>query len=285
MEAARVAALAGHRVILAEAQSQLGGAVRIAQLAPHARALGDITYWLEQEIYRLGVEVRTSTYLDAHDALSEAANTIIVATGSLPRRDGFQLSNPGAPIAGYELPHVLSSMEVLAQPKGEAVARAVVLDSVGHMEGVSVAEHLLARGAEVTFVSHLASFAPVAQAAGRDGHLLQRLHAHRTFTLLLRCELVSINSSECVVRPLYDLQRRHTQTVPADLVVMVTPNEPLRSVYDDLRSVHGDVRLVGDALSPRDLQIAIAEGHQAGRSVGSALSNEAGDCREIMPCG
>ena len=54
LEAARVAALRGHRVILAEATSNLAEASR-RQRAPRRLGIGDITEWLEREVYRLGV--------------------------------------------------------------------------------------------------------------------------------------------------------------------------------------------------------------------------------------
>src|SRR3546814_5614762 len=80
MEAARVSRLRGHNVILAEAAPQLGGQVRIAALAPRHQGIGDYTLWQEAEIYRLGVDVRLSTYLDGGDADAFGADRIIIAT-------------------------------------------------------------------------------------------------------------------------------------------------------------------------------------------------------------
>jgi hypothetical protein len=68
------------------------------------------------------------------------------------------------------------------------------------------------------------------------------------------------------VRP---IQSERTQEVPADVVVVVTQNEPNRALADEL---DGDVRLIGDAASPRDLGAAIAEGHRAARAL-SASAN------------
>src|SRR3546814_16686758 len=65
MEAARVARLKGHRVTLVEASQNLGGQVAMAKRAPFLHTIGDIAYWLEQEIYRLGVEVRTGNSMEA----------------------------------------------------------------------------------------------------------------------------------------------------------------------------------------------------------------------------
>ncbi|MET0987733.1 MAG: NAD(P)-binding protein, partial [Steroidobacteraceae bacterium] len=55
LEAARVAALQGHRVVLAEAGARLGGAIYVAMRAPGLRGIADITDWLQREVARLGV--------------------------------------------------------------------------------------------------------------------------------------------------------------------------------------------------------------------------------------
>lgn len=55
--------------------------------------------------------------------------------------------------------------------------------------------------------------------------------------------------------------------VLADLVVVVGGNEPQRQLADDLAG-ELDVSLVGDALGPRFLQLAILEGHRAAASPG-----------------
>jgi hypothetical protein len=64
--------------------------------------------------------------------------------------------------------------------------------------------------------------------------------------------------------------------VPADLVVLVTQNAPNRELYDELLAAgRGDLVLVGDAASPRDLQVAIAEGHRAARNIDAATPTRA----------
>ncbi len=105
MEAARVAALRGHSVVLLEASPRLGGALHLAAQLPKRHGIVDIAVWLEQEIYRLGVEVRLSSYAEEDDILAETPDAVIIATGSQPRMDGIQHSNPGEPIIGYDAPH------------------------------------------------------------------------------------------------------------------------------------------------------------------------------------
>lgn len=263
MEAARVGALMGHAVILAEASSKLGGAINAAKRAPRLHGIGDITDWQEREMFRLGVEVRFGTYLDADGVLAEAADAVILATGSLPRMDGLQFGAPATPIKGYDLPHVISSHELLLGPPRDVGKFALVLDDTGHYEAIAVAEFLMSKGAAVSFVTRLGSITPYVDTTMRTVPALERLY-EGNFTLLTRHQIVEIRPGSAAVRP---VQSERVTTIAADTIVLVTPNEPLRALYDALRDRIPRIALVGDALAPRDLQAAIAEGHRIMRTM------------------
>ncbi|HEY3654696.1 MAG TPA: FAD-dependent oxidoreductase [Steroidobacteraceae bacterium] len=265
LEAARVAASAGHQVILAEAAASLGGTVNIAKRAPKLHTLGDITSWLEQEVYRLGVEVRLSTYMDAQDVRLCGADAVILATGSIARMDGVQNTNPGEPALGVDQAHVISSADVFVSRR-ELGVHALVLDCVGHYEALAVTEQLLTKGLSVAFVTGHASVAPNIQSALRDTPALERFYRLGTFTPFTRHHLVEIQRDACVIRPLQG-ERASGYSVRADTVVLVTHNEPLRSMYDELRGEIPMLYLIGDARSPRDLQVAIADGYRAARQI------------------
>jgi 2,4-dienoyl-CoA reductase-like NADH-dependent reductase (Old Yellow Enzyme family) len=263
LEAARVARLAGHKVILAEASAKLGGTVNVAKRAPKLQGLGDVTDWLEREVYRLGVEVRLSTYLDADGVLAERADVVIIATGSEPRMDGVQIGNPGEPARGCELPHVVSSVDLLTDVSRKLGSSALVLDDTGHYEAIAAAEFLINKGLAVNFVTRFPLFAPQIEFTGRTVPALERLHVGE-FTLFTRHCLVEIRPGESVIRP---LQGKRLQALRADTVVLITPNAPLRSLYEELRGKVTNLHLIGDAHSPREVQAAIAEGHHTARAV------------------
>src|SRR5258708_4012646 len=103
MEAARVAALMGCRVTLAEASADLGGTAAIAARAPRLANIGDIVLWLKETVYQLGVDVQLSTYVGSEDIESIDADYIVIATGSQPRMDGFHMQTPGLPPACCDL--------------------------------------------------------------------------------------------------------------------------------------------------------------------------------------
>jgi 2,4-dienoyl-CoA reductase-like NADH-dependent reductase (Old Yellow Enzyme family) len=265
MEAARISALEGHKVVLTEAQPKLGGAINIAKTAPFLQGLGDISLWLEQEVYRLGVDVRLGTYMEIDDVLAEGADEIVIATGSLPRMDGFQLGNPGRNVLGVDLPHVVSSTDLLSKPNIPKGKTALVLDTVGHFEGLAVVEFLLKKNLAVTYLSHTVSVAPYVQTTFRDIPTLERFYALGNFQTRLRHELVEIRTGNCIIKAL-QAGPNQTTIVDADTVVLVTQNQPLRELYDELRLHGASVHLAGDAQSPRDLQVAIAEGHRTARA-------------------
>ena len=266
MEAARVAALCGHKVVLFEAQPFLGGAVRIAMRAPKLSSIGDIVTWQEQELYNLGVDVRLSAYAEDAEVLEERPDVVIVATGSLPRMDGFQAARPEAPVPGFDLPHAVSSHDVMFMPRERLGHSAVVFDDVGHYEAIAVAEQLVSQGLKVTYVARHSSFAPHIEATVRTGPALRRLR-QGDFTLIVGGRLVAIGRDATTVGY---LDGEQTWDVPADTVVMVTYNRAQTELY---RALGGGTRvskpyqlhLIGDANAPRDLLVAIREGHLAGR--------------------
>jgi len=268
MEAARTARLKGNHVTLVEASQNLGGQVAVARKAPFLHTIGDIAYWLEQEIYRLGVDVRTGTYWEAGEILAEQPDYVVIATGALPRDNGVQYRYPGQPVPGHEQGHVISAVELLTSPGRDLGQSAVVFDDVGHYEAIAAAEHLLSKGLNVTFVTRYEVVAPQLDFVTKVDPAFVRFAATGRFQLLIRSRIEEIGASECLVRTLY---RPEPQRVPADTVVFITAKEPLRDVYDRLREngyvLGRNIVVVGDARAPRDLQFAISEGHRLVRAM------------------
>ncbi len=264
LEAARVAALKGHRVILAEAGSDLGGAVRIAARAPRRIGIADIVDWLEREVYRLGVEVRLNTLLDEDDIMAAAPDAVIVATGSLPPMDGRQMHVPGHKVQGMARNHVVSSHDLLLAGSSRNWGQsALVFDDTGHYEAVAAAEFLVERGLAVTFATGHSSFAPGLEASLSAMPALERL-AKGDFRLLTYMRLDTIGSDTAVLSPRFGGE---SVTVPADTLVFVSHNASNRELTTGLETYEGQVISVGDARSPRYLQTAIREGHLAGRGI------------------
>jgi 2,4-dienoyl-CoA reductase (NADPH2) len=97
LEAARLAALRGHRVTLCERQSLLGGALVLAA-AVHADNESLLAFLLDQ-VTRLEIQIRLGESLSPEAIRSMAPDAAIIATGG-------RLVTPAIP--GDHLPHVLS---------------------------------------------------------------------------------------------------------------------------------------------------------------------------------
>jgi 2,4-dienoyl-CoA reductase-like NADH-dependent reductase (Old Yellow Enzyme family) len=258
MEAARAAAINGDRVILCEASLALGGQLLVARKAPFRSRMGDISDWLAAELPAVGVDIRLGTRVDASYVRNQHVDRVVVATGSVPRRDGCTIADPDHPISGADQSHVLMSWDAITD-MGVRDARAVVYDDIGHHEAVSVAEALMARGCEVVFVSRLNRLMPLLEAARMETTVKRRLYSG-PFEFVGDCRITCIGSDTVTVASMYGGPGR---TVTAELVVLVGNNEPRRQLADELAG-ELDVSLVGDALGPRFLQLAILEGHRAG---------------------
>lgn len=266
MEAARVAAERGHKVTLYEAAPALGGKVTfVAQRAPKMEAFGDIAIWQEAELRRLGVAVRAGTRIGPAAIEASDADVVVIAVGAHPRMDGFQHHRPGHHIAGVDLPHVISSVELLGRAADGLGSSAVVLDDVGHYEAVAAAEYLVDAGLSVTFVTRFSAFAPLMDNMFRSTPPYERMTLTGRFRVRTRAKLDRIDrDSVTLYDPTVDAR---PEIVPADIVVLVGYALSDTGLADALAGSSKQVITIGDALSPRHVEHAIGEGWAAGAAI------------------
>ena len=255
LEAARTAAVRGHEVHLYEMTAHLGGQVRIAASAPHRADLEAITRFLADEIKRLGVHVHLRVPVDPDLVIDARPDEVVIATGSTPRRDGFQLSSPSRPVPGGTLAHVYSTWDVLGFGGRATIGRtAIVYDDTATFEAISAADTLVAAGAEVTIVSRLEqlganiAYPPATVEASRE-----RLYAAGV-QFVPSMALREITATEVIARGVgNDLVR----TFPADTVVVATYHEPNDGLADHLRAAGLTVHLAGNVNGTDTIQAAI----------------------------
>jgi 2,4-dienoyl-CoA reductase-like NADH-dependent reductase (Old Yellow Enzyme family) len=267
LEAARTAALRGHEVHLYEATRRLGGQVAIAASAPHRSDVGAITEWLTSEIERLGVTIRLASMVEPDLVAELSPDEVIIATGSSPRRDGFQLATPIAPVPGFDLPHVFTSWDVFGfGGRARLEDPAVVFDDTGTFEAISVADALLAAGLKVTMVAR-------SQAIGENlpyppatvGAARERLMSG-DFDFIGGHYLQGITADEVVIGVPFT---ERVRTVPARTVVIVTYNHPNREPAEYLGYEPGpwNVHLVGDVTGTNGIRPAIHQAAAVARAI------------------
>ncbi len=265
LEFARAAALRGHRVELHEAMKVLGGQVVMAAAAPHRADIGAIVSWLAEEIETLGVDVHLNSYVDEAVVARIAPDEIVLATGTAPRRDGMQQSQPAESLAGFGLPHVYSSWDVLGFGDVTALeGPAVVFDDTGSFEAISVADILLEQGIKVTMVSRHDSigatlpYPPVTAGAARD-----RLYSG-DFDFIGGHYLRAIKENEVTVGVLFTERER---SLAANTVVFVGHNEPNRELWESLQGNAPATHIIGDVCGRNSIMTAIHAGAELGRRI------------------
>ncbi len=144
LEAARVAAERGHRVILLEAASDPGGQVRLAARATprHADLIG-IVDWLVAECRRAGAELRFDTVADVAEVIALEPDVILVATGGTPRM----------PVLTEGMDLVASAWDVIGGSVIPSRGEVLLFDDHGAEAALSCAERMAATGSSVEIVT------------------------------------------------------------------------------------------------------------------------------------
>jgi 2,4-dienoyl-CoA reductase-like NADH-dependent reductase (Old Yellow Enzyme family) len=270
MRAALTAAQRGHAVTLFERGQDLGGQVRLWSRAPSRAELLGIVRWLEAQVTKAGVAIRTQTIATEDMLLADGYEAIIVAAGAQGIRHGWTPLRPerwnGPPLPGSDQPHVLSYLEALREPRPPG-SRALVYDGLGGRQAVVVAEFLAAQGAAVEFVTWLGQAAPDLAGSrdwGKTYGMLRRMGVRFATDL----ELTAIDGDAARFRDI------HTgdEVVKAgfDSIVLVLGAEAQDGLFHALAPRRGgglDLHLIGDALAPRRADAAIREGEIAARAI------------------
>lgn len=282
LEAARVAALRGHRVKLREREGFLGGAlVMAATVHPDNEPL--LSY-LKAELARLGVDVATRTEVGPEDVRELGADVVIVATGG-------RVVAPDVP--GSELPHVLTGAEMrqliagrlpselrdklpawqrlgvrllgtgiqsLVEPRRlrfltriwMPLGRRVVVIG-GDLAAVELSEFLAERGRQVTLVE---AGPEIAREVG-----LKRRTEHMDRLDRLGVPVVTGIATERIEDD--GVRLAGGRNVPADSVILAGEVEADTSLYKALCEAGHEVHAVGDCTGLGLIVKAIEEGARA----------------------
>ncbi|MEM7564518.1 MAG: FAD-dependent oxidoreductase [Pseudomonadota bacterium] len=265
LEFARAATMRGHQVQLHEASKRLGGQVNMAASAPHRADVGAITSWLTDELEYLQVDTRLNSFVDIDLIKAANVDVVVLATGTTPRADGFQVSTPAAPIEGADLSHVHDSWALFGygQP-ADIQGPALVFDDTGSFEAVSVADVLLEAGVHVTMVSRFKDvgdnlpFPPVTVGAARE-----RLMSG-DFDFIGGHYLRAIRADEVDIGVLFT---ERVRTIPAKTVILVSFNQPNRELAAELEEAGISYHQIGDVQGRDNIRNAIHTGALLGRRI------------------
>jgi 2,4-dienoyl-CoA reductase-like NADH-dependent reductase (Old Yellow Enzyme family)/thioredoxin reductase len=224
LEAARVAAERGHRVVVFEAADQPGGQVRLtAQSKRRAEMIGIIDWRMAQCAAR-DVEFRFNSWAEAADVLAEQPDVVIVATGGMPETEVLE--------AGNDL--VVSAWDILS---GDVKPGTHVLlyDDAGDHTAMQAAQMLAESGAVVEVMTPDRTFAPEVMGMNLVPYMRAMQDKAVTFTVTYRLLAVARDGNRLKAVIGSDYRRDLRQERVFDQIVVNHGTQPLAQVYFDLK--------------------------------------------------
>jgi hypothetical protein len=263
LEAARVAAERGHRVLLREADEELGGQWRLAGRQPTRSQVLDHLAWYERELTRLDVDLRLGEPVNAAAVRTVGADEIVVAVGARPARAGFQRALPMTDrLPGIDHPRVASVEDVLAGPAAPE-GRVLLVDDLGDWRGIGTALFLQERGCHVTVLTSAPAVASGLFHSAADIPTRRRF-ARGGGETATSAVLASWADGAALIRSTLTDEER---TEAFDWLVVAETPTPRSELSAELDSAGVRHHLIGDCVAARRASLAIYEGRRLGRSL------------------
>jgi len=250
MEAARSAALSGHKVTLLEKGKELGGQMNLAKVPPNKEILGHISQWYDGEFQVLGVDVRLGTEATAESIAAMSPDSVILATGATPI-----LGKVPSDVPLVNCWDILSGEYEMPKDKTVAIVG-------GGIVGCEVAQYLAEHGNKVTVFEMLPL---VANGLG----LLNRTDLMVAFAQRGIDAKVSTTIEKVAADGIhYENETEGAKIFPADVYVSAIGQASNRgTLADDLEEKGIHARYIGDAYQVGKVMAAVRAGYYAGKDV------------------
>lgn len=252
LEAARVAALAGHEVLLFEKEPVPGGQFNLAAVPPGKQELCRVTQYLHRQAQKAGASVTLGVEVTPELVAEVKPDALVVATGARARRPQI----PGADGAG-----VYTAQEVLAGTVDLAPGKALVIG--GGMVGCEVASFLANTGDNITIGRTEVTVVEMTDAVGSDmfsegRELLMEKLRRKEVRIVTGAAVREITADGALIEGGEAISGM-------DYIVLATGAEPVNGLSASAGAV--EVHVIGDAVEARQVLEAIREGSEIGRNL------------------
>ena len=234
LEAARVAAIRGHKVDVYEKEDKVGGQINIAAVPPRKGEILRSVEYFNTILPGLGVNIHLGA--EATKEIMNAADAVIVAVGA---------HDMALPIPGADGANVVSSWDVLAG-KAEVKGHCAVIG--GGLVGTETAEYLLEKGCTVSIIEMMDKIAN-----GESSTILPTIMAD--FRAHDVKQYVNTKVSAIEAGAVKATRGEEEITIPCDMVVMAVGSR--KNVFD-VEGVNVPVYYAGDCSGERTASIAEA---------------------------
>jgi NADPH-dependent 2,4-dienoyl-CoA reductase/sulfur reductase-like enzyme len=245
MEAAIVAALRGHQVILYERQLQLGGKLILAVKPPHKEEIQPFINYLISQVNKLGIKVELGKEADMTSIKHVHPDCIVLAAGGIP-------IIPQIP--GIDCHNVVFAEDVLS---GAIVGQKVIIIG-GGLVGCETAEYLVTKGKTVTIIEMLDEIATGVGLSFKIG--LINMLAAGGVSMLTGATCQKITETGVVIIN----KEGEIQTIGADNIVLAIGAKPNNGLMKSIKELAPEIYMIGDCVKPRRILEAISDGHRIG---------------------
>jgi len=239
MEAARVAALRGHRVTLFEAKDKLGGQLLYAAIPPYKEEWKTTIGYLTAQLEKLKVEVKLNEAPTAEEIARGKPDVVIIATGAIPHI---------LDLPGIKDPNVATAIDVLAGRK--QTGRNVVVVG-GGSTGCETAEFLAQKGKQVAILEMLPRIGADYGPANRYVVIDRLVAAGIRLETGVKAEAIAKTGVKVIRGGLYP------EFFEADTVVLSVGMVPDDEIARTLEGKVSSVFKIGDAAKPASVKEAM----------------------------
>lgn len=245
LEAARVAAIRGHRVELFEKNKEIGGQINLVARVPGREEFKEVIAYYTYQLARSDIKLVLNHVLTAQDVKDIAADVVIFATGA-------NFLFPDLP--GVDSAHVVAAWDVL---KGECNLGERVVILGGGSVGLSIADLLRRQGKKVSIIEMMNEIASDMESLTRR-LFMKELVSDEKVRVWTNTKVVEINDQGITV------ERGWEKFIlkEVDNVVLALGAKSNRDLVDELAGKLRNYYLIGDAKKPRKVTEAIEEGFE-----------------------
>lgn len=249
MEAARVAALKGHKVTLLEKEDKLGGQL-IAASVPHFKTrLSMLIAYYGTQMQKLGVDVRLSHEVTADTPELVQADKIIVAVGA----HGFV-----PPIKGVDKAHVLEVIDAHTGDQSRIGQRVIICG--GGPSGCDCAIELAEKGKDVTIVEMMNCLYPTGTLDNRTSVL--RLVKEKNITVMTSARVLEFTDTGVTVE-----SAKGKQELAADTCIIAMGTRPNTDTAKAILDKYVNAQSLGDCRKIGQVGEAVQSGFFAGWAI------------------
>ncbi len=249
MEAAKVAALRGHRVTVWEKEKALGGSLLPASSPDFKKDFKDWIRYQAGQLEKLGVAVEFSKPATQTQILQLKPDVLFVATGSLPMIPE---------IPGVKKEKVVTAIDILLGKK-RAGKSAVIIG--GGLIGCETALYLSREGKGVTLIEILSDIAGDVFISTQQH--MKKLLADVGAKVLTETRVLEIREEGALISD----QHGQRSLLAADSIILAVGMRAGGMGFDEIESQIPEVYAIGDCVTPRRVIHAIWEGFRLARLV------------------